>query len=103
MTEPIMYTTGKPRRRAARFAEREKQMHQLYDAGLNDREISAKLGCSESEVGRLRRKLGLPTQLQREREAKRAAAEEKKPLPVLQHRERQGLGPKTYHIPIIGI
>lgn len=74
MTEPIMYTTEKPRRRAARFVEREKQVRQLYDERLSDREISAKLGCSESEVGRLRRKMGLPTQRQREREAKRAAA-----------------------------
>lgn len=77
MTEPLMYTTGKPRRRAARFVEREEKMRHLYDSGLNDREIGKKLGCSGSEVGRLRHKMGLPTQRQREREAKRAAANEK--------------------------
>lgn len=80
-------TFSKPRRRAAQFIEREKQVCQLYDAGLNDREISDKLGCSPSEARRLRRKMGLPTQRQREREAKRAA-ETEKPLPVLQLQER---------------
>lgn len=49
-TEPLMYTTGKPRHRAARFVEREKRMRQLYDAGLNDREIGEELHCSAREA-----------------------------------------------------
>lgn len=72
-TEPLMYTTGNPRHRAARFVEREKRMRQLYDAGLNDREIGEELHCSAREAERWRHKAGLPTQLQRQREAKRAA------------------------------
>lgn len=62
--KPRLRTT-KPRRKKQKAVELEAKMLKLYNEGLNDRQISEKVGCTESGVWHWRRRTGLPSQTER--------------------------------------